>query len=215
MINKTTTNIQTPAFKANPTNIYKAIKNGAKTCPHAQQCTEQLVDAVAQLGKNHHLKIDIPLRGSAIQEKTLAQLPQGVSDITKKAVDEVIEMINRPFGFCKDGCNKQGLTNGEVASNVFVNWGSHKSHDIGNPFTLSTKSASNPITSIKNMVKGIFSKSERTANRREALGFTRNPFTSTQQRADFYADSLKQANIPPQEVNYPPVRKALATLGIS
>jgi len=37
---------QTPAFKANPAQIYKAIRNGAATCPHAMDNTKQLAEAV-------------------------------------------------------------------------------------------------------------------------------------------------------------------------
>jgi len=192
VINKTNTyNNQTLAFEANPAQIYKAIKNGARTCPHAMDNTKQLAGAVEELGKSHGLKIDIPLRGSNVREKTLAQLPQGISDTVRKAVDDVVNMVTSPFRHCKDGCNKDGLTRGEVTSNVLVNWGAFKNHDIGNPFTLSTRK-------------------KFPTSLRELLGYTKKPITNDEQRAGLFRRYLDKARINPDEVSFPSVRRILS-----
>lgn len=210
MINKTNLHsIQTPSFKANPAQIYRAIRNGAKTCPHAMQTTKQLAGAVEDLGKSYGLKIDIPLRGGKVRETTLAQLPERISDEARRAVDDVVNMVTRPFRHCKDGCNKQGLTAGEVTSNVLVNWGPFKNFNIGNPFTLSAKNPSSPADKLRKAVKGIFSGNERMGNKREAVGLTRIPITNDAQRAALFRNSLKEAGISPDEVNFPSVVRIL------
>ncbi len=209
MINKTNMHYnQTPVFKANPYQVARAIQNGAGTCPHVLRVVEKLTGDVEKLGRQHGLKIDIPLRGGNIRGKTLGQLPPGASREATEAVNAVVDRITKPFGGCSGDCSR--LKIGEVISNVFAIWTSKNHLNVGNPFMLSTKPTPlSPVGSAKKWIKGLVSRSERNANQREALGLTRNPLVPPEQQAAFYKKFLAEAQILPEEVSSPIVRAAL------
>lgn len=125
------------SFKADTFQVDTAIENGSKTCPHAMARVKQALKMIKEVQQDTDTKVSIPLVGQNIVEKVdkqVADLPEKA----KQAAHKVAEFVSKPYKACSQTCSKNGLTMGEVISNVFIIWGVNGTDKLGNPFTLET-----------------------------------------------------------------------------
>ncbi len=185
------------SFQESQYKVENAIENGANTCPHALKKVHELVDLMKDIKQETNEPINIIMVGKKAKEKAMESIPESLSESAKKAVETVAEFVTAPYKACSAKCEKSGLTNGEVLSNIFAIWDKKSNVNVGNPFNIELTNERK--LSKEEILEKIKKSDDPYAAMRETIGI-KTP-TSFAQANKSIANSLRELGIDPNEVN--------------